>query len=930
MKNNKLILLLVGGLFGGIFAYIIVSSLYKYLGEQSKVSSGSLIILGLSISIFLFILNEFGNTITNNLKYDKKNIFMQSGMLILFIFLNLYGIYLFSENVYISWVFLTLIYSITIWIITLLFSSIFKKSTIKKFHWIGGSIGGLLGGMIISLIYVLIIDFSIDEGYFIFLMIILMLAGGIIGLFAIGSNGLQFNSDIDTRFASSRIQPILVSVLLIVVSLLFIVAYNFWDRIDLNESNKNLTEEDHIFNCNYLDSKLYSPSTNYSKAEIINFLENLDYKSIDVFAVLYLLSNDEKYADEFKTKIIKDAQENRYIGESGSSKIWQYEIMVRAYYYNLISKENPELFNDTDNELILNWFKKINQQAFKTIWVDYIYDPLFKKMPDGLYENQEIGVGMLSVLSQVLENKSPELVKANREYISSNAVGWKGNFRNPDDGIVYHQQLWIKNAYMLSKYGGQEKYLYDNNSRNSFEWILIQWPPNGMSAAYNSPLVYTPFDVMALGAQLFHDGRYLWLSKIMLSNEIESTKYLDITGLEYWNDNLIPIKPDVGSCYIRGTTGVAQKPGKLMPDKIVFREGWEKDSLFALLNLRFSGWHSYKATNNIITIMYGEPFVVEKMQLINHSWLPRAKSDQRDKKIDRTELNGFQIENTGLQKIIYEITGLGNEWAQDPPRFAEVLVFNSTPLVDYSISKISNWHGWNNTRTSVLVKGNDSFLVFFDQNKGTSPGKVGVTWHLKGEAEISDQSIKLINKNYSMNVYFPHFDDWYRVENQKDEYVDTPAGDIHKADYTLNLISEDNSEGGYITLFYPLRGNQSYKIENIDVKNKENKSIYPDALGLKINWPNASYTIGRGNGNNVLKYNEVETNADFFIIYEYENLIDISYKNATIIKIICCNKSLYMEQNGIEHLRDHDWQYFNGSIVIYPKKIDGSIKLKTD
>lgn len=142
--------------------------------------------------------------------------------------------------------------------------------------------------------------------------------------------------------------------------------------------------------------------------------------------------------------------------------------------------------------------------------------------------------------------------------------------------------------------------------------------------------------------------------------------------------------------------------------------------------------------------MYGEPFVVEKLELKNHSWIPRGKADQRDKKIDRTELNGFQIETTGLQKIIYKITGIGSSWAQDPPRFAEVLAFNSTPLADYLITRISNWHGRDNTRTSVLVKGNDSFLVVFYQNKGKSSGKVAVTWHLKGDAEINDQSIKTL------------------------------------------------------------------------------------------------------------------------------------------------------------------------------------------
>lgn len=909
--------LIAGGLAGGFFASIAVSSFLKFIGEFTTFSFIYPILIGLVIGLFSIIIYVFINISSITIKYNKKRNFQNSATLSLVLSSILYGTYIFNENTYLCLVFLSIIYGICIWINTILFSSFNERGEIKKFSLIGGCFGGVQGGILISLIYILIIDFSIDEGYFVLLAFILALLGGLIGISIVNFFNI-YASSIDNRFLIvSKKTPIMIFNLFIIFTLLAITSYAYWGSMNLNNNISGSNVEEKIFECSSLDSTSNISDNYYSKDKIIYFLENQTNKSIDIFAILYLLTDDEKWSSKFKNLLIEDARSDLFVG-AGSFRIWQYETMMRAYYYNLLSEANPDLFNDSENELILNWFNKINEQGFKITWDDYIYSFIFKKTPDGLYANQEIGSGMVSVLSGVLENKYPGISKKDKEYISKHGVGWKGNFRNPDDGIVYHQHLWIKNAYMISKFGGQENYLYSNNSRNSFEWILLQWPSNGISPAYNVPANYTPLDIMVLGSDLFHDGRYLWLANIMLENEMENpNRFLDsFIGLEYWNDKLSPVVPEAGSCYISGTTGIATKPGPIKPDKIVLREGWNEDSLYALLNLRFSGWHSYKATNDFISIMYGEPFVVEKLELKNHSWIPKGKADHRDKKIDRTELNGFQIEKTGLQKVIYQITGLGNEWAQDPPRFAEVLAFNSTPIADYSITKISDWHGWDNTRTSVLVKGNDSFIVVFDQNKGESEGKVAVNWHLKGDAEIGDQSIRLTNKIYSMNVHFPHSEDWYRTEIKEDKYVDPPAGEIHKADYVLNMISDGKSEGGSITLFYPERGNQSHKIEHIDVRDLKNRSMYPDALGVDINQIDKSYTIGKGNGREIIQYDGIDTDAGIFILHKNDRIIELSFRAATIFKINSDRYPASLEQNGIELVKGRDWEFLNNRILI--------------
>lgn len=929
MNNNKVAFGLIGGgLAGSLVAGIILSSLLKITGQYTTNPLLYLILLGLLISLFsIFIFKLKSFQIKETLWYNNNNFFRFVILTILFTSI-LYGIYIHKENIYISLFFLALIYSTGIWVNYYLLNSI--QANKKLFAIIGGGIGGFFSGIIISLIYLIVINASIDEGYFVLLSFVLALIGSIFGLsISIALKTYEY-SESKRSLSKSERAPIIFSLLLIFLSLLYFTSFNYWGNMELNKAGYTSDDENQTFKCNDLNSDPNKLPYSYSKNDIINFLENKFDKKIDTFAVLYLLSKDEKWSNEFKKIIIDDARNESYLGVSGSVKAWQYEVMLRAYYYDLISKDNPDIFKDAENDLILNWFKKINEGAYKTTWADHIYGFLFKRSPDGLYANQEIGAGMLSVLSDVLESKYPEISKENREYISEYGVGWKGNFRNPDDGIVYHQHVWMKNAYMMANFGGQEDYLFSNNSRNSFEWVLLQWPPNGISLAYNSPLTYTPFDIMTLGAHLFDDGRYLWLSNNMLKNDMmrQDLNMDHNVGLEYWDETLIPVVPKTGSCYLSGTTGIASNPGPLKSDKIVLREGWNEDSLFALLNLRFSGWHSYKATNSFISVMYGEPFVVEKLELKNHSWLPKGKADHRDKKIDRTELNGFQIEKKGLQKIIYQITGLGNEWAQDPPRFAEVLTFNSTPIADYSITKISDWHGWDNTRTSVMVKGNDSFIVVFDQNKGKSDDKVAVNWHLKGEAEIGDQYVKLTNNNHSMNVHFPHNEKDYNVEIHPTEYLYPPAGEIHNADYDIYMTSENKYEVGFITLFYPNKGNGTYEIKNIDIIDSDKKSGYTDALGINITKLGETFIIGKGKGNYLNKYDGIETDADIFVMHKNYGSIEFAFSNATIFNIISDRNPSIVEENGNMLVKNSDWQYSNEKILLNISIINGYIKIK--
>lgn len=906
MKYINYLFIFVAGVLGGVIAKLI-NDLFLYYPEETNGDSLYYLMftgfLVAGIILFLMYINKIG--LLQRFSLLKLTLTLIITLAILYV----------TENDSVVILFLSLVLGACIYIgiaLSSYFSKFFSKFTAKVF---GSVLGGFMGGIFSSIVLILRVNFSLDDGYFILIIFLLTTFGGILGLILGAFLEISGEGYFDTNdFPIFRRNHILLINLLSVGLIFIIISFGYWETLDLN--GKNLSDklnESDVFTCFNLEYKNEISKNTYPKSEVIRYLENVP-KDIDTVATLYLISDEEKWGNEFKQKLLQEASNNKFIGISNSVKAWQYEVMVRAYYYSLVTEKNPNLFNKSENDLTLNWFKRINENAYKLTWVDYLYAFYFKKMPDGFYENQEIGAGMLSALTEVLQNEYPQLADKNKEYLEKMGVGWKGNFRNPDDGITYHHTIWIKNAFVMAKSGVQEDYLLGNNSLFSFEWILRQYPPNGLNPSYNVPAEYLPLDVMVLGAYLFNNSEYQWLSEKMLDREIARYRGKDyIIGLNYWNTSINSKKPLVGSCYIKGTTGIAQKPGPLQPDKIAFRDGWEEDSLYALLNLRFSGWHSYKATNSIISLMYGEPFIVEELPSKSYKWLPKGKAEYRDKKIDRLELNTFQLESSGLEKIVYKLTGFGSPWSQDPPKFAQVILFNSTPFFDVSKTRISDWHGWMHDRAVVLIKG--EYIIVFDYARGDKAKKTALTWHLTGNTTFADQYLKLSQNNYSLLVYYPTLSEEYQTKIINTENTYIPAGKIHESNNTILILSENKQKMGFATLFYPYKS-EIPNVNLIEVLNSKAESAHPSATGLEISSSNETSIVGSRFEPGTYRYNNIKTDAEIFLVKKKSEHIDISFENANMFEIKSYIKPQYLMLNGA-YLNKSNWNYSNNTIVIY-------------
>jgi len=470
---------------------------------------------------------------------------------------------------------------------------------------------------------------------------------------------------------------------------------------------------------------------------LLDRVEANPHKGPPEYGMLALGTGEQRWAQAFRESLLSEAAEGRFTGPAHSVKSVQYEAALRAYYLPRVQAAFPDLFSDDDLALLREWLAAINRRALTVEWVDWMYALAFAKWPEGPYENQENGAGLLALLeSEGLT--TPDLSLTNRDYLERNRRGWIARFRNTDDAFIY-QPEWINNAYFQSLYTGETP---EDKLRLSFEWLLLQALPDGAPLRYNHPARPSLAGIAYLGAHLLKDPRYIWLAGRALMDVEARGKYLSAQPGVEQPISLIGRSPTQGSCLLYGGSGLPNQAGPLAPDKIVFRDGWSSDSAYLLLNLRFTGWHRYKATNTVTLLYQNGPLAADVLDGESFSWLPRGRSLFRDKRIPRENLNGLLIERTGMSAVLYTLTGVGGPWAQDPPYYAEVVAFETGDELDWAHTRLVDWRGWQHDRR-VYFYHNGGPIIVVDEAEGPLGRQAALAWHLIGEGTIEDRRIRL-------------------------------------------------------------------------------------------------------------------------------------------------------------------------------------------
>jgi hypothetical protein len=460
------------------------------------------------------------------------------------------------------------------------------------------------------------------------------------------------------------------------------------------------------------------------------------YKRAPEYGMLALGTGNDRWADAFHSRLLSEAEQRAFTGPANSVKSIQYDAALRAYYFSRVRIAFPGLFNVDEEDKLRQWFASINRRALTTEWVDWMYAIAFSKWPEGPYENQENGAGLLALLEST-GLAAPDLSPMNRDYLERNRRGWGTGFRNTDDAFTY-QPGWITNAFFQSLFMGQPP---QKNARLGFEWMLFQALPDGSSLHYNYPNSASLAGIAYLGARLLGDARYIWLSGRALSDLETRGAFLYAQPGAEQAVGLVGRSPTQGSCLLYGNSGLPNQAGPLSPDKIIFRDGWSKDATYLLLNLRFTGWHRYKGTNTVTLLYQNGPLVSGGFAGKPFTWLPMGRRLFRDKRIPRENLNGLLVERFGMNAVIYGLIGAAGPWSQDPPYFARVTRFETSAGKNVSTTELEGWHGWQDKRTVHFY--HEGPVIIVDDARGPAGRAAALTWHITGDGQVQDRRIWL-------------------------------------------------------------------------------------------------------------------------------------------------------------------------------------------
>ncbi|MCS7138494.1 MAG: hypothetical protein NZ873_00340 [Crenarchaeota archaeon] len=697
--------------------------------------------------------------------------------------------------------------------------------------------------------------------------------------------------------------------------------------------------------------KAQEVSRRWSYAELTGWrlhkYESYDQRDTDATTALVVLHlenpNDTglSYAADYKEIMLSLAEAKYFIDVVWCDRAFdQVGVTILAHSW-MYMKKSPffnEIFSAKEARKIIGWFHDYAKLLLRD-----------KDSPTYLtfrpYDNQEIGVGCLTILAQVLMQDYPQLAKGLMEVADSRVYGWALRNRNPDDTLFY-EPIWIKSVYFYALYRKPE-WLGNENCRQSFEDFLHQMPGNGLNTVYNWMFSHSYPDIMALGARIFKDGRYKWMANRLLQERIEERPrrsrhvFSELASLEYcedyplkyeaqsidkydhiwegwasnvfhlwlfWDDDVLPVKPVEGSMILEKTSGghYPDKPSKPIPDKIVFRDGWEKDSLFAILNLRgyvskggvFKA-HRYAGSNEVITIVYDEPFVIEAQDF----W-------HRDCELERWRLNAFCIREDG--KWLHEPCG-------ETPQDAELVFFKNLHSLDVSKTVLSEYYGWINERICILAK--NRFFAVLDICNSNSFGEAGVRWHLKGEYDFKRDKTVLRLFGKRMVVYYPHAGE-YKVEAE--ENTETIPVYQHKPSISLSLVSKSDRMG-FTTLFIP-GGDEELEAESIKVKDLNGRLAFPMALGVLLRQSGEIIGARSFQLPAVFDYGMIKTDAEAFVLKPLEGRLHFDFVNSHVTCLECLDRPSRVELDG-RVLSENYWEYSYNRLSLNLPVSSGSLSI---
>jgi hypothetical protein len=176
--------------------------------------------------------------------------------------------------------------------------------------------------------------------------------------------------------------------------------------------------------------------------------------------------------------------------------------------------------------------------------------------------------------------------------------------------------------------------------------------------------------------------------------------------------------------------------------------------------------------------------------------LPEGRSLFRDKRIPRENLNGLLVEREGLSAIAHSLTGIGADWAQDPPYYARVRQFKTGDSQDFSSTVIEGWHGWTHQRDIYFY--HQGPVVILDDARGPANADSALAWHFYSQSgQFQNQRLQLRTGPHAYEVLFlPYGDGEVSMEKTSGEPGAFPNLSLYYHSFEKGRLS-------LITVFLP-------------------------------------------------------------------------------------------------------------------------------
>lgn len=277
-------------------------------------------------------------------------------------------------------------------------------------------------------------------------------------------------------------------------------------------------------------------------------------------------------------------------------------------------------------------------------------------------------------------------------------------------------------------------------------------------------------------------------------------------------------------------------------------------NLWGKKNSPISGfnYHRYPGSNELITLFYGEPFLVQNTAFL-----------VRDIGVKRHELNAFKVlRGEELKSEIYN---------------AHLSFFREDKLGAFSKSVLSNYMKWTNERVCILIP--RRFFAVIDHCVGSSKDNVEVRWNLKGEPEIIKER----------EIVIKLFENRLRITSPVEEKVElifqkapneNPIFD-HQADFSLVLRTKEATQvTSFVTIFIPINDSSDMETKTCLIKpnnpldaRRARRGGYPWAVGILINRGEEKWMIiSRTSFCEVaFDFNNIVTDAELMIIHSSQN-----------------------------------------------------------